>query len=92
MENERNRMDMTLVLNPRTCFNLINKTTLKSRTIYSDNLTAVHLNKETIMFDKPVYVGLSVLYILKILMYDFHYNCIKMYYSDKIELLYMDTG
>lgn len=83
---------MVLRSNPQTCLNLINKITFKSRTIYSDNLSAVHLNKETVTFDRPIYVGLSVLDILKTLMYDFHYNCMKTYYGDDIELLYMDTS
>lgn len=92
MENVRNRMHMTLVFNPRSCLNLINKITLKNRTIYNGNLTAIHLNKKTVMFDKPIYVDLSVLEISKTLMYDFRYNCMKTYYGDDNELLYMDTG
>lgn len=91
MENVRNRMDMTLVSNPRTCTKLINKTTFKDRKIYNDNLATIHQYKDTLLFDKPIYVGLSVLDISKTLMYDFHYNTMKMHYDDNIELLYMDT-
>ncbi|XP_050437828.1 uncharacterized protein LOC126844028 isoform X2 [Adelges cooleyi] len=91
MENVRNRMKMSLVCSPESCQRLINKPTFKGVTQYSENLYAVHLNKDVLTFDKPVYVGFSVLEISKTLMYDFHYNVMKEYYGCDIELLYMDT-
>lgn len=92
MENVRHRMKMHLVSNPSSCLKLINKTNFKSRTIYNDNLVAIHLHMEVITFDKPLAVGFSVLDISKTLMYHFHYNTMKKYYNSNIELLYMDTG
>ena len=41
--------------------------------------------------NKPVHIGLSVLELSKILMYEFWYNYIKPKYSEKSKLSYMNT-
>ena len=40
---------------------------------------------------KPVYLGLSILEISKILMYEFWYDYIKLQYQNNAKLCYMDT-
>ena len=41
--------------------------------------------------DKPVYLGLSILELSKILMYEFWYDYVKEKYDEKAKLCYMDT-
>ena len=41
--------------------------------------------------NKPVYLGLSVLELSKILMYEFWYDYVKPSYDEKTKLCYMDT-
>ena len=41
--------------------------------------------------NKPVYLGLSVLQLSKILMYEFWCNYVKRKYDEKVKLCYMDT-
>ena len=41
--------------------------------------------------NKPIYLGLSILEISKILMYEFWYDYMKPKYGDNIKLCYMDT-
>ena len=41
--------------------------------------------------NKSIYLGMSILKISKILMYEFWYVCIKPEYQDKAKLCYMDT-
>ena len=48
--------------------------------------------KETkIKINKPIYLGLSILEISKILMYEFWYDYMKPKYNDNVKLCYMDT-
>ncbi|XP_060865284.1 uncharacterized protein LOC132941306 isoform X2 [Metopolophium dirhodum] len=91
MENVRKRMDMELVSCNRRLQKLINRSTFKYSTTYTENLNAVTLEKKIIDFCKPIYIGLAVLDISKSLIYDYHYNVMKSHYGDKIELMYTDT-
>ena len=59
--------------------------------IFNENLVAVHMKKTKLYFNKPVYLGMSILDLSKSLMYDFHYNYIKTNYGDKAKLLFTDT-
>ena len=40
---------------------------------------------------KPVYLGLSILELSKIVMYEFWYDFVKPKYGEKAKLYYMDT-
>ena len=47
--------------------------------------------KTQIIMNKPIYLGLAILDISKIAMYDFWYNYIKLKYREKAKLYYMDV-
>ncbi|XP_022163064.1 uncharacterized protein LOC111028643 [Myzus persicae] len=91
MESMRKRIQMELVSNDRRLQKLINKSTFKHSTSYTENLNAVSLENKIIEFNKPIYIGFSVLDISKTLMYDYHYNVMKKHYRDNIKLMYTDT-
>ena len=59
--------------------------------IFDENLIAVHMKKTKLYFNKPIYLGMSILDLSKSLMYDFHYNYIKTRYGDNAKLLFTDT-
>ena len=91
MENIRNRQNVRLATTWEQVEKLINKPSFKRVEIFTDNFCAVHLNKESIKMDKPIYVGTSVLDLSKYLMYDYFYNNLKKRYGENIVLLCMDT-
>ena len=91
MENIRNRVDVQLVKNKEQAQKLVNKPNFESFKIFSKNLIAIHMKKTKLRFDKPTYVGMSILELSKTLMYDFHYNHIKNKYHNKAQLLFTDT-
>ena len=91
MENIRNRVDIRLVTRESQAKRLTCKPNYQHHTIFSKNLAAVHMKKVKLYFNKPVYLGMSILDLSKTLMYDFHYNYIKPKYGDSAKLLFTDT-
>ena len=49
------------------------------------------MNKTKVKMNKPIYLGLSILDISKILMYKFWYDYMKPKYGNRVKLCYMDT-
>ena len=49
------------------------------------------MKKTKVKMNKPIYLGLSILEISKILMYEFWYNNMKLKYGNDVKLCYMDT-
>ena len=91
MENLRKRVDVRLVTDQKKLTKLASKPTYVSSKIFNENLVAVHKIKETLTLNRPAYVGMCILDLSKVLMYDFHYNYIKKKYGDKAKLLFTDT-
>ena len=49
------------------------------------------MRKPSVLLNKPIYAGFSILEISKELMYDFFYNFLKKKYGEKCKLIYTDT-
>ena len=48
-----------------------------SQKIFDYNFVEIHKNKVTLTVNKPTYVGMCILELSKVLMYEFHYDYIK---------------
>ena len=90
-ENIRNRVDIRLISSDKVAQNLAAKPNYDHFTILNKNLIAVQMKKTKLYFNKPVYLGMSILDLSKSFMYDFHYNYIKIKYRDNAKLLFTDT-
>jgi len=95
MENVRNRVDVKLCKkkddNDKKYVKLLSHPTYKRRTIFNENLVAVHRHKRRIVLDKPIINGMIILDLSKYLMYDFYYNFLQKRYGEKMKLLFSDT-
>ena len=90
MENKRKRCNIQLVANPDRMLRLAARPTYVSHKIFHENLVAVHYRQTKLLMDKPLYVGMCILELSKLLIYDFHYNYILPKYPDA-KLLFTDT-
>ncbi|XP_050519039.1 uncharacterized protein LOC126893133 [Diabrotica virgifera virgifera] len=97
LENVEKRRDIRLCTRWETKTNslgarvLISKPEFKSCSVFNENLAAIHLGKTKIVYDKPLYVGFTILDLSKTVIYDFYYGYIKKKYGEAANLLYTDT-
>ena len=91
MENIRNRVNVKLVDSGEQFKKLAAKPNYNGRKIFNENLVSVHMKKTSLTMNKPVYLGMSILDLSKIIMFDFHYKYIKPKYGNHAKLLFTDT-
>ncbi|XP_043269138.1 uncharacterized protein [Venturia canescens] len=70
---------------------MIAKPNFHSRSIFAENLIAVELRNLQVKFNKPIYVGMSILDISKTCLYEFHHEFMSPIYQNKCKILYTDT-
>ena len=91
MENLRKRINARFVNNAKDYKKYVSKPSPISQKIFSENFVAIHEFKPVLTLNKPIYVGFSILYLSKLLMYKFHYNYIKTKHKNCAKLLFTDT-
>jgi len=69
---------------------LIAKPNFHSRSAFSENLVA-ELRKLEVKFNKSIYIGMCILDLLKICLYEFHYEYMFPLYRNKCKIMYTDT-
>ena len=89
--NLRKRCNVKLVTDEKQLLKLSSKPTFVSSKIFNENLVAVNSKLERLKLDKPPYVGMNILDLSKVLMYDFHSNFIRKKYNGNARLLFTDT-
>ena len=91
MENVRNHRDIKLVTSDKRRKRLVSEPNYHSHKKFSDHLMAIEMKKTRVKMTKPLYLGMSILDISKILMYEFWYDYINQKYGDRAKLCYTDT-
>ena len=81
MENLRKRINVRFVNNKKDFLKYTSRQTYVIHKLFNRNFAAIHEIKQVLVFNKPIYVGFTVLDLSKWLMYDFHYNFIKKNFS-----------
>ena len=59
--------------------------------LFPENLVAIEMKKTEILINQPVSLGLSILELSKILMYESWYDNVKLKKGEKVKWRYMDT-
>ena len=91
MENIRKHRDIKLVTTDKKRSKLVSEPNYHTINLISEDLPIIEMKKTKVKMNKPIYLGLLILEISKILMYEFWYDYMKPKYNDNVRLCYMDT-
>ena len=93
MENVRDRVNLEFIDHTQIqqIIKRQSKLSFKGIVDHYSKFSVYKFDKEKTLFDKPIYLGFTVLELSKLLMYEFYYNILQPYWQNKIQLHYMDT-
>ena len=91
MENVRKHRGIKLVTSDTKRNKLVSEPNHHTTKWFSENLLVMEMKKTVIKANKPIYLGLAILSLSKIRMYEYWYDDMKPKYVDRIRLCYMDT-
>ena len=86
MENVRKHRDIKLATTERRSNYLGSEYNYLTTKFFTENVLSIE-----ILMSKTVYLGLSILDLSKILIYEFWHDYVKQKYDEKAKLCYMDT-
>ena len=81
MKNVRTRIDVRLLSNKKVYLKWGSKPRYVSQKIFGNDLVAICKSKVTLKLHKPAYLGMCILDLSEVLMYNFHYDHIENKYS-----------
>ena len=91
MENVRKHRDIKLVTTNKKRSKVVSEPNYHTMNYIPKDLSIIEMNKTRVKMKKPTYLGLSILDISKILMYEFWYDYMKPKNGNDVKLCYMDT-
>ena len=91
MESIRKHRDIKLVSTDKKRSKLVSEPNYHTINLISEDLSIIEMKKTKVKMNKPIYLGLSILEISKILMYEFWYDYMKPKYDNNVKFCYMDT-
>ena len=90
-KNLRNRIDVKLVNNEKDYLKCTWKPSYMLHKIFHNNSGVIWKSKVSFTLNKPASIGMRILELGKVLMYEFHYDYIKNKYDNKSKLLFKET-
>ena len=91
MENIRNRTDIKFAQTSKLLTKWTSSPMCGDTEKINDDLVLVQMKKAITLLNKPIYVGMCILDLSKVHMYNFHYNFIVKKYESSATLLFTDT-
>lgn len=90
-ENVEKRIEVKLFTDPKKFVNMASRPYFKNFEIFTNELVACEMRKTQVKYNRPMIVGMCILDLSKVLMYDFHYNTIGKQYGSNAQLCFTDT-
>ena len=81
MENVRKHRDIKLVRTDKKRNQLVSEPNYHTMKLIDDNLAIIEMRKVKVKMNKPIYLGLPILELSKITMYEFWYDYVKVKYD-----------
>ena len=81
MENVRKHRDIKLIKTGYKRNKLVSEPNYHTMNFISENLSIIEMKNMKVKMKKPIYLGLSILEISKIIMYEFWYDYVKKKYE-----------
>ena len=91
MENVRKHRDIKLVITDKKRSKLVSELNFHTMNYISEDLSVIEMKITKVKMNKPIYLGLPILEISNLLMYEFWYDYMKPKYGDNVKVCYMDT-
>ena len=91
MENIRKHRDIKLITTDKKRSKLVSEPNYHTANYISEDLSIIEMNKTKVKMNKSIYLGLSILEVSKLLMYEFWYDYMKPKYGNNVNLCYMGT-
>ena len=91
MGNVRKHRDIKLVTTDKKRSKLVSEPNYHTMNFILEDLSIIEMKRTKVKMNKPIYLGLSILEISKLLMYEFWYDHMKPKYDDNVKLCYMNT-
>ena len=91
MQNVRKYRNIKLVKTDKKRNKLVSEPNFHTMKLIDDNLAIIQMRRVKVKMNKPIYLGLSILDISEITMYEFWYGYVKNKYDSRANLCYMDT-
>ena len=86
MENVGKHRDIKVVTIHKEGYQLVSEPNYHTTKYFSENFMAIEMKKRRVKLNQSIYLGISIVGIIKILMYDFSYDYIKPIYQDKAKI------
>ena len=91
MENVRKYRDIKLVITDKKRRKLVSEPNYHTMNYISEDLSIIEMKRTKVKMNKPIYLGLSILEISKLLIYEFWYDYMKSKCDDNVKFCYVDT-
>ena len=91
MERPDNKTHIRLVNSIKTYERCVSKLNFKNSKIINPDLVGIEMNLSCLKINKPFYLGMAIMDISKCHMFSFHYNVMKKFYGERLQLGYTDT-